>query len=118
MESRQEQVARGFFRPDRGGKGGSPARLWGLVFAIRYAHRRGRVEVEDDVSNGGGGSIRESNNGFGWYRFLGRIFFRGVWWFYFFLVVVLVVLGKEFYFFFQIGEWLGVDTRLGMSLMF
>lgn len=76
------------------------------------------MEVEDDVSNGGGGSIRESNNGFGWYRFLGRIFFRGVWWFYFFLVVVLVVLGKEFYFFFQIGEWLGVDTRLGMSLMF
>lgn len=65
------------------------------------------MEVEDDVSNGGGGSIRESNNGFGWYRFLGRIFFRGVWWFYFFLVVVLVVLGKEFYFFFQIGEWLG-----------
>lgn len=39
--------------------------------------------------------------------------------------MVLLLLGgcsscsrQRILFFFQIGEWLGVDTRLGMSLMF
>lgn len=75
----------------------------GLVFAIRYAHERGRVGCVAGMMfrTGEGGSIRgrESNNGLVaigfWREFFLEVFGGTSWWF-------LVILGKEFcYFFFR-----------------